>query len=61
MWSLHYISYKWAEPKSSRHAAQGVAEVLYTECYSLHYYHHYLDSNANGINGEYLKYLNIAY
>ena len=36
MWSLHCISSKWVEPKSSCHAAQGVTKVLYMECYSLH-------------------------
>ena len=37
MWSLHCISSKWAEPKYSCRAAQGVTEVLYTECYSLQF------------------------
>ena len=36
MWSPHSIFPKWAEPKYSCRAAQGVTEVLYTECYSLH-------------------------
>ena len=35
MQSPHCISSKWAEPKSSYRAEQGVAEVLNTECYSL--------------------------
>ena len=36
MRSLHCISYKWAEPNFSCHAAQGVTKVLYMESYSLH-------------------------
>ena len=42
MWSPHCISSKWEEPNYSYHAAQGVTEVLYTECYSLHFCDLYL-------------------
>ena len=35
MWSPHCIFYKWAEPNLAA-MQQGVTEVLYTECYSLH-------------------------
>ena len=35
MQSPHCIFSKWAEPKYSCRAAQGVTKVLCTECYSL--------------------------